>query len=210
MTELSARPPRSKPGEPVWALARLYPAQGCWTERDYLALTAQNVLVEYTDGHIEVLPMPTVLHQRIVKYLLRTFEELARTRGLGEVLMAPLPTKLRPSVWREPDLILFTPDQLTPDGRYPTGARLVVEVVSPDEDSIERDYEQKRVLYAEAGIPEYWIVDPQQRQVVVLALSGSQYREHGTFRPGESVSSPLLRDLQIGVSDLLAGGPPAA
>jgi hypothetical protein len=47
MTELSARPPKSKPGEPVWALARLYPAQGFWTERDYLALTAQNVLVEY-------------------------------------------------------------------------------------------------------------------------------------------------------------------
>jgi Uma2 family endonuclease len=209
MTELLSKPPKSKPGEPVWALAQLYPAQGAWTERDYLALTAQNVLVEYTDGQIEVLPMPTVRHQRIVRFLLRVLEEFTTSHGWGEVLMAPLPTRLRPSLWREPDVVLFTADQLTADGRYPTGAHLVIEVVSPDDDSVERDYGQRRTLYAEAGIPEYWIVDPQQGHVVVLTLAGSLYREHGTFRRGESVSSALLPDLRILVSDALAGGPPA-
>jgi len=44
----------------VWELARLYPAQGFWTEEDYLKLDGtQNMLVEYTDGFVEVLPRPT-------------------------------------------------------------------------------------------------------------------------------------------------------
>ena len=206
MTELLARPPKSKPGEPVWALAQLFPAQGEWTERDYLTLTGQNLLVEYTDGQIEVLPMPRVLHQRIVKFLVQVLEGIARPRGWGEVLMAPLPTRLRQNLWREPDVIVFGPDQLTPDGRYPTGARLVVEVVSPDEESVERAYEQKRAAYAEAGIRECWIVDPQQDHVVVLKLAGSEYQEHGTFRPDEPASSASLPDLRIPVSEVLAGG----
>ncbi len=209
MTELLARPPKSKPGEPVWALAQLYPPQGAWTEHEYLALTGRPVLVEYTDGQIEVLPMPNVLHQRIVKFLVQVLESFARPRRLGEVLMAPLPMRLRQDLWREPDVLLFGPDQLTPDGRYPTGARVVVEVVSPDEDSVERDYEQKRGVYAGAGIPEYWIVDPQEGHVVVLTLAGSRYEEFGTFRSGETIASASLPGLRIPASDVLAGGVPA-
>ena len=206
MREILTKPTRSKPGEPVWALAERYPLQGAWTERDYLALTGPQVLVEYTDGQIEVLPIPNVLHQRIVRLLVRALEDFVTSRRLGEVLMAPLPMRLRQDLWREPDVIVFAPDQLTPDGRYPTGARLVVEVVSPDDDSVERDYELKRVVYAEAGIPEYWSVDPQRAHVVVLRLGGSRYEEFGTFRPGGAILSASFPELRIPASEVLVGG----
>jgi len=53
--------------EPGWEVALLFPAQGEWSEDDYLWLTDHTrCLVEFTDGHIEVLPMPTDAHQRIV------------------------------------------------------------------------------------------------------------------------------------------------
>ena len=52
----------------------LEPLQGLWTEAQYLALTNQtNHLIEFTDGVIEVLPMPTDTHQRILAYLYRRF-----------------------------------------------------------------------------------------------------------------------------------------
>src|SRR5215468_3237617 len=58
--------------EPAWEVALLFPAQGEWSEDDYLWLTDHTRgLVELTDGHVEVLPMPTDEHQRIVLCLYR-------------------------------------------------------------------------------------------------------------------------------------------
>ena len=59
-------PPRR--GDPAWDIALLFPTQGEWSEDEYLALDT-NHLVEFSDGFIEVLPMPNILHQLLVKYL---------------------------------------------------------------------------------------------------------------------------------------------
>ena len=196
---------KPKKGEPAWGLAALYPLQGYWTEEDYLALDG-NLLVEFTDGFIEVLPMPTILHQRILVFLLDLFRAAVENSNLGEVLFAPLPTKFRVGKWREPDLIVFDPDQVTPDGKYPTGAKLVVEIVSPDDRSRERDYVEKRADYAKAGVAEYWLVDPQALTVVVLRLDGEAYAEHGTFRSGDVADSILIPAFRVDVAALFAAG----
>ena len=57
----TAKSPRGKFAEPAWQIATLFPNQGVWDEGDYLALTT-NHLVEFSDGYIEVLPMPTMSH----------------------------------------------------------------------------------------------------------------------------------------------------
>ena len=80
--------------EPVWELARLFPNQGQWTVEDYLALNIGRA-VEYSDGFIEVLPMPTFGHQRIVKFLFLLLASFLQVNGVGgEGLVAPLPLKL--------------------------------------------------------------------------------------------------------------------
>ena len=55
-------------GEPAWDVARLFPDQGRWSEEDYFDLNG-NLLIEFSDGVIEVLPMPSVAHQRTAGYL---------------------------------------------------------------------------------------------------------------------------------------------
>ena len=74
--------------------------------------------------------------------------------------------------------------------RYWLGADLVVKVVSPDDP--DRDLVEKRADYAAAGIAEYWIADPREETVTVLALEGNTYGEHGTFARGQAATSPLL------------------
>src|SRR5512137_1933658 len=96
---------KSEFAEPAWEIARLFPAQGLWSEEDYLALKT-NRLVEYSAGRIEVLPMPTDEHQSIVAYLYGLLAELARTLG-GKVLFAPLRLRLKSGKFREPDLVLL-------------------------------------------------------------------------------------------------------
>jgi Uma2 family endonuclease len=79
----------------------------------------------------------------------------------------------------------------------------VFEVVSPGKLSRDRDYKRKRTEYAQAGIPEYWIVDPHAECVTVLKLSGDAYVEHGVFKKGDSASSVLLKGFGIDVGALL-------
>lgn len=60
MTKLQER--ETALAEPAWEFARLFPAQGQWDEEDYFAI-ATNQLVEFSNGHLEVLEMPSIAHQ---------------------------------------------------------------------------------------------------------------------------------------------------
>lgn len=128
----------------------------------------------------------------------------AAAPGGSTTLFAPLPTRLFPSTIREPDLLYIAPENpLGPDVEYPTHIDLALEIVSPGKDAWQRDYEDKRVDYARAGISEYWIVDPLENQVTVLVLQDSSYLEHGVFRIGDVASGLLLPGLSIDVRAML-------
>ena len=179
----------------------LLPEQGAVREDEYLWLTDRaRRAIEFSDGALEALPMPTRSHQLILKPLLRLFEAAVEPGG-GIVLFAPLRLRLRAGKVREPDLLLLRDAGDPRNGeRFWTGADLVVEIVSADDPA--RDLVTKRREYAEAGIPEYWIVDPRDRSVTVLTLDGDAYREAGRFGPGEAAGSPLLPGLAVPVEAL--------
>ena len=177
------------------------PPQGCWDEAHYLWLTDRtNRLVEFTDGYIELLPMPTVAHQAILQFLNRLLDAHLGPRN-GFVLFAGLRVRVREGKFREPDLAaLRRRSDPRNEPRYWQGADFVAEVVSPDDPA--RDLVAKRNDYAEAGIPEYWIVDPRTETVTVLTLSGGVYAEHGVFARGDTATSPLLEDFTVDVAAL--------
>lgn len=176
----------------------LEPLQGLWSESQYLRLTNYtNKLVEFTDGVIEVLPMPTRKHQKIVAYFYRKLFSLVEMLG-GIVLFSPLRVHIRPGKFREPDLLMFL-DEQDPRNQdeFWFGADLVLEVVSPDRPK--RDTEEKVLDYAEASIPEYWIVNPLDETITVLVLEGDAYIEHGIFQRGEQATSRLLDGFAVDV-----------
>ena len=79
---------------------------------------------------------------------------------------------------------------------------LVVEVVSPGADS-RRDYLDKRNQYEWRGIPEYWIVDPQEQRVTVLAMVSGTYRE-SVFAADEVPISPAFPSWSLTVAEMLS------
>ncbi len=188
-------------GEPAWEAAYMLPVQGSWSEEDFLKFHT-NRMAELVNGRLEILPMPTLKHQRILRWLLGMFEAVAP--GGSTTLFAPLPTRLFPGTIREPDLLYIAPENAPgPDVDYPTHIDLALEIVSPGKDARQRDYEDKRVDYARAAISEYWIVDPLENQVTVLVLQDSIYTEHGVFRIGDVASGLLLPALSIDVRAML-------
>lgn len=187
--------------DPAWEVALLFPSQGEWSEDDYLWLTEHSKrLVELSDGHIEVLPMPTEEHQRIVLYLYRALYAFLGMRGI--VLVAPLRLRLQTGRYREPDLLLLlSTDDSRRGNQFWTGADLVLEVVSPDDPG--RDLVQKRREYAAAGILEYWIIDPSTARVTVLRLEQDTYVAHGVFARGTEATSVLLDGFSVAVDRVL-------
>ena len=182
-------------------LCHAMPPQGYWSDEQYLWLTDRTRrLVEFTDGRIEELPMPTATHQAIILFLLDLFNAYLGPRG-GFALFAGLRVRMREGKFREPDVVALR-DRSDPrnQDRFWLGADLVVEVISPDDP--DRDLVVKRADYAEAAIPEYWIVDPRVESVTVLRLAGSDYVEHGVFARGDTATSPLLDGLSLAVTAL--------
>jgi Uma2 family endonuclease len=176
----------------------LLPLQGLWTEEPYLRLTDQtNRFIEFTEGSVEVLPIPTRQHQAISRFLFLAFLAFVQRLG-GTVFYAPLRVRIAPGRFREPDLVLLL-DVNDPRNQnaFWLGADLVVETVSPD--YVERDTVIKRADYAEAGIPEYWIINPEEETITVLKLEDGVYIAHGVFGRGETATSVLLTGFTVSV-----------
>jgi len=181
-------------------LEEILPPQGQWSEEAYLTLTDhRNRLVEFTDGFLEPVPMPTDKHQTLLKFLFVAFFHFFESARGGNVQFAPLRLRIREGKFREPDLLLLlsASDPRRQD-RFWVGADLALEVVS--EDKPERDLVDKRGDYAEAHVPEYWIVNPQTKTITVLRLRGDAYEEAGTYRRGESATSVLSPQFSVAVS----------
>jgi Uma2 family endonuclease len=188
--------------EPAWDVARLFPPQGGWSEEEYLGLPG-NHLTEFDHGRIEVLDMPSELHQQLVAYLYRTLLDLLSASKLGTVLFAPFPIKLWEGKIREPDLVFMRREHAgRRHEKHWRGADLVMEVMSPDDPR--RDSEIKKREYAMAGIPEYWLIDPVGRTVTVFFLDefADRYSVHGVFQSGSEASSPNLPGFVVDVQDL--------
>jgi Uma2 family endonuclease len=193
-----------KRGEPAWRIAELYPEQGGWGEWEYLYLPG-NRLVEYDDGFVKVLPMPTRSHQLIALFLWEILHRFALANNLGEALAAPFPIRLWKGKFREPDVMFMSAQHADRiDERYWRGADLVMEVVSGDSESRKRDLVEMRREYAKARIREYWIVDPQKQEITVLRLSLGKYVVHGKFGRGEMATSHLLKGFEVAVDTVFS------
>lgn len=193
--------------EPAWEVAYLFPPQGRWSEADHIRLDNNATRrIELVDGRIEVLTVPTELHQRILLYFYEALRLFIRTRQLGMVLTSGLRVRLRPGEIREPDVVFMRAENAARRGEdFWHGADLVMEVVSASAPDRKRDLEEKRVAYAQAGIPEYWILDPEQQRVLVWRLEGEQYVTHGEFKPGEHAHSATLVGFTLNVAAALRG-----
>ena len=200
-SDLLERPPHSQRGEPVWEVAYCYPRQGDWSEADFLEFETTNFPAELVDGCLEFLPMPTRTHQRLLRYLIGLLQSAVQPSSLGEVLFAPCPIRLAPGHLREPDLFVAKPSE-SDEPPAATDVLWVLEIVSHGQLNRDRDLIDKRRDYAQARIPEYWIVDPIEETVTVLSLDGQSYRAHGEFKPGTVATSPLLPKFQINVTEL--------
>lgn len=196
------KPKKNKKSEPTWEIAYIFPNQGQWSVEEYLDLPT-NRLVEFNYGKVEILPMPSESHQLIIAFLYELLRDFVRARSLGLVLFAAMPVRLQDDKYREPDIMfLFARHAHRRHHKYWDAPDFVMEVVSHTNRM--HDLETKRIEYAQAGIPEYWIVDPEERTISVLTLQGDTYVVHGVFGETQLATSVLLQEFEVNVTEVWA------
>lgn len=176
-----------------------------WTEEAYLVYADRFPrLVELSEGRLVVLEMPSPRHQRIVQSLFKQLDAWAQQNG-GEAFVAPLPVRLWPGKFREPDVILFTAagrERVRDD--YVDPPDLAVEVQWPG--TARLDALDKREEYAQAGIAEYWRVDSEQRQIEQNLMAGDRYTVHAVARPGDRLTAVAAAGLVVEVAAVFGEG----
>ena len=172
------------------------------TYADWLQFPDDGRLYEVIDGELLVTPPPNIRHQRASRELQFQIHLHLRQNGKGEVLNAPVGVRLRDDLIVGPDLIVILAEHADRIGKQVIDGApdLVVEILSPG--TAGRDLGTKRDAYAAAGVPEYWIVDPETRTVEVLTLDGAAYRRAGLYGIGDTLVSPVLDALTIDVGDV--------
>jgi Uma2 family endonuclease len=157
-----SEPPRGVSGEP-----------GPFRRKDYFGLPDEP-RCELLYGSLVVTPAPSRRHQQTVLALAFRLREFALARG-HELLAAPADVALFEHTVLQPDILLVERERRETARSFVDGAPdLVVEVLSPS--TVRRDRIVKLALYARAGVPEYWIVDPEGRTIELFSLAGDAYR----------------------------------
>ncbi|MGB3309076.1 MAG: Uma2 family endonuclease [Nodosilinea sp.] len=174
---------------------------------DYLAYDdGTENLYELFNGELIEVPPESGFNVEIATLLLIEF---ARQVGYRQVRGHGLELEVRGEPKnRYPDLTVIYAEQVDLLRRRNTvrismgPPILVAEIFSPGEVQRNRDDIAKRSQYQDLGIPEYWIIDPQEATVLVLELRDGVYGEAATFRGGERVRSPQLGPLDVAAQAL--------
>jgi len=174
------------------------------TYHEYALLPQDRNRYEVIDGELYVTPSPSYQHQRVIGRLYSILQAYVSSRGLGEVLTAPMDVLLSETNIVQPDILFLRTERLPPitAKNITVAPDLIVEAISPS--SIEQDREDKRRVYARHGVAHYWIVDPDRRSLELYELAGPEYRLAGTFADEATATSSLFPGLTVPLQHLWA------
>lgn len=172
-----------------------------FTVKDYMSMP-DGKRYQLLDGEMILAPSPNTKHQRIVRRLSRALADFAETSGVGEVFLAPYDVVLSNHDVAQPDILFVSNARsgIITEPNIQGAPDLVVEILSPGTAGHDRGYKQS--LYSSHGVREYWLVDPDAETVEVLAEDAQAFLLRAIYRRGESLSSPLLPGLAIGLEQV--------
>lgn len=195
-----ATPARSQSASIIYE----WPEQGSWTYKDYVQLPDDGRRYEVIGGHLHVAPAPRTIHQLVSFELAFALYAHVKANNLGRVLEAPvdliLPDRASPV---QPDIIFISSERIDiVEENFIAGVPdLIIEVLSPG--NAHYDRQTKYDLYAESGVREYWIVDPDECLVDVYTLHDDDiFVPFGHFERDAAIRSKLLSDLSIPLDEV--------
>ena len=188
-------------------MAMLKPRTGIYlTIEEFLKFpdTEDRRKMELDDGELYIMPRPRRIHQawnldlawHIQSYLRRFPEPPAE---LLQDFTVALSLERRRLFAPDLSIVLLERSSIIGDRMIEGAPDIVIEILSSDRG---RDLVHKRQVYAEAGVPEYWIFDPEGERATLLELREGQYIERAVLGASNTLTTPLLPGLEIPMADV--------
>jgi Uma2 family endonuclease len=152
---------------------------GRMTYEEFLTWADEDTRAEWVDGEVVFMSPVSNEHQELSRFLLALLSFYVDAHRLGTIRYEPFQMKTGPDLpGRSPDILFVTTEHLSRLKRahLEGPADLVVEIISRD--SRARDRGDKFYEYEQAGVPEYWLLDPQRKQAEFYRLGEDEiYRQ---------------------------------
>ena len=174
------------------------------TYQDYCLLPEDGKRYEIVDGDLYMTPAPLTRHQVLVGRILQMFMNYLDQHPIGQVFTAPCDVVLSEVDVVQPDLLLVLNQgraRIT-EKNVQGPPDLLIEILSPSTAGRDRDLKRKRYEYF--GIREYWLVDPADNTIEILALTDTKLVEAGRGTVQTTIASPLIPDLPLDLKKLFA------
>ncbi|MGH2351208.1 MAG: Uma2 family endonuclease [Chloroflexota bacterium] len=180
-----------------------------WNRARWEALAADGNRYEVIDGVLYMTTAPSAFHQWIVQRLFLTLHQQIDGAGKGLTFLAPIGVFMPGCDPVQPDVVVVraSDSHVFQEGRIVGIPALLVEVQSPSHPTY--DSHTKREAYARAGVPEYWIVRPATRDVLVCTQPDAALGDYGQSQllgQESELVSPTL-PVHFAVATLFAGAP---
>jgi len=159
--------------------------------------------MELIEGEISMSPAPTPIHQYISSQIFLNLAVSLKADDLGVLQYAPNDVMLDDFTIVQPDLFFVSkenPNCKMGESGWHGAPDLCIEILSPS--SQKRDRVDKFALYAQHGVREYWLVDPDGRFIEVYTLVDGVFQRAGAYAEGENLTSGVLPALLIPLTEI--------
>ncbi len=173
------------------------------TYDDYAALPNDGKRYEIIEGDLFVTPAPRPKHQKAIGNLYWILRAYLQDYPIGDLYLSPIDLILSHTNIAQPDLLFLSAKKLhlVSERGIEGPPDLIVEVLSPTTEKTDR--ETKSRLYAKFGVPHYWLIDPETKQLEMFRLSGKQYRALPPIKDTTHISlNSLFPKLVFNLADL--------
>jgi Uma2 family endonuclease len=184
------------------------PPQGRWTYADWEKLPDDGNRYEIIDGVLYMTTTPSYFHHWITKQLYRFLGTPAEDQGIAEAGWAPIGVLMPGCEPVIPDFFLIRRERIAiiEDGRVRGVPDLIVEIISPGSRSFDEGL--KLEAYANAGVPEYAVIDPKTRALRYYKLvEPGRYSDPQQFGLGESLTFEAAPGILVPIAALFEGAP---
>ncbi|MBL8809795.1 MAG: Uma2 family endonuclease [Planctomycetaceae bacterium] len=166
------------------------------TYQDYVLFPNDGNRHEIINGRHYMNAAPSPRHQAISRHIQFQLYQQIELKGLGAVIDAPIDVQLSESDVVQPDLVVILSENhiITPT-RVKGVPDLVIEVLSASQRA--HDLQLKKQLYEQAGVPEYWIVDPENQTATKYVLTTAMVYDEGTVETAEITWKSSVGDFPV-------------
>lgn len=192
----------------IQAIAQRFPPDKKWTYSDIEKYFPPDlkVKVEIINNKLSIMATPKEDHQLIVAELLMTMGVFAKQNKLGQLYPAPLDVIFDENNVFQPDVLFIKVERkataIDKNGKIIVAPDIAVEIWSPSNRKKERD--EKRSIYENFGVTEYWSIYPKKQHITVETLNEvGKYEVFSEAKTTGIIKSKVLEGFEIDVAELI-------